>query len=209
MVLFFCLAAVILAQQPNKQPQKQPKKQQKKFDWSKIYAEDDAKTTRFKRKEEPAFSLKKPSKKWHFIDIEKFKKIRLEAVKDEKGKERMKALMDATYCLLYREEKEATAVLLIITLQEEEKIDDIVARILQGLLKRKGYSLKSRKFFRKGGVRVCRLVYEIGEGQGKRMIERYLFVKGGRLWQFVMDCAPEDYKALKKEFSKLFKSLKH
>ena len=201
-VIALLFGAFVLAQQ------KQPPAQ-KKFDWSKIYAQNDAKTTKFKRKEDPSFSIKKPSKKWHFIDLEKFKEIRLKAAKDEKQKERLKAQLDATYCFLYREEKEATAIVMVVPLQKQDvKIDEVVANVLQFLLKEKGYNLKSRKFFKRYRARVCRLVYEIGEGQAKRAIERYMFVKGGKLWQLIINCAPSDYKALEKEFSKLFKSFK-
>lgn len=201
--VFVCVAVLsVFAQQ-------QPPQKRKRFDWSKLYAADDAKKREFKRKEKPKFSLKKPNKSWHFIDIEKFKKVRLEATKEGKDRERVRALLEATYCLLYREEKEATAVLLVMPLKKEAKVDDVVTGMLQSLLKQKGYALKSRKFFKRRGVRVCRLVYQIGEGAAKRMIERYVFVKDGGVWQFLMDCSPSDYKDLEKEFSKLFKSLRY
>jgi len=201
-VIVLLFGAFVLAQQ------KQPPAQ-KKFDWSKIYAQNDAKTTEFKHKEAPSFSIKKPSKKWHFVDLEKFKEIRLKAAKDEKQKKRLKPQLDATYCLLYREEKEATAIVMVIPLQKQDvKIDEVVANVMQFLLKQKGYSLKSRKLFKRRKARVCRLVFEIGEGRAKRIVERYMFVKDSKLWQLIMNCTPSDYKSLEKEFSNLFKSFK-
>jgi len=201
-VAVFVFGAFLAAQQ------KQPPVS-RKFDWSKIYAQNDAKTTKFKRKKDPSFSIKKPNKKWHFIDLEKFKEIHLKAVKDEKRKKQLKAQLDATYCFLYREEKEATAVVKVTPLPKQDvKIDEVVAEVLRFLLKQKGYSLKSRKFLKRRKTRVCRLVYELGQKQAKRIYEHYIFVKGGRLWQLIINCAPSDYKALEKEFSKLFKSFK-
>ncbi|RKY18831.1 MAG: hypothetical protein DRP63_01520 [Planctomycetota bacterium] len=201
-VVVFVVGAFAAAQQ------KKPSAN-RKFDWSKIYAQNDDKTTKFKRKEEPSFSIKKPNKKWHFIDLEKFREIHLKAAKDEKRKKQLKAELDATYCFLYREEKEATAVVVVTPLQKQDaKIDDVVAEVLRFLLKQKGYGLKLRKFFKRRRARVCRLVYEIGQEPAKRIHERYMFVKRGKLWQLIMNCAPSDYKALEKEFIKLFKSFK-
>ncbi|MCX7703475.1 MAG: hypothetical protein N2234_05185, partial [Planctomycetota bacterium] len=110
---------------------------QQQFNWKDYYLKDDAKTKYVKRSEQPAFKLYKPEEDWHFIDLEKLKEFEMNAAKeDEKKKEEVKKKYEVTYCRLYREGKEAHAVLLIVALTGKiGTLDDYVKQIKESLIK--------------------------------------------------------------------------
>lgn len=185
------------------------------FNWKDYYTKDDAKRKYIKHtKKQPAFVIYKPSKEWHFIDLEKLKEFELSRVgKDEKERERIQKRYDATYCRMYREEKEAHALLLIISVTNKNaKLDDYLVSIKKNLIKAlKNYRLLSDKTTVRKGVVVRFLQYEFStdkDGKVMNRARRYIFLKNGFLWQLIISTHKDKYEDLKKEFDRLYKKFK-
>jgi len=184
---------------------------QQQMNWKDYYIKDDAKTDYIKRKEQPAFKLYKPSDDWHFIDLDKLKELELNNAKeDEKKREEVRKKYEATYCRLYREGKEAHAILGIVALTGKiGTLDDYVKQIKENLIKGlTNYKSLSDKNLAKGQVAVRMLEYEFSaDKEGKRMGQgrRYVFLKNNYLWQLIIETSKDIWKDLEKEFDTLYK----
>jgi len=185
------------------------------FDWKDYYIKDDAKKKSIKRtRKQPAFIIYKPSSDWHFIDLEKLKEFELgRAGDDDKKREKIQKRYEVTYCRMYREGKEAHALLLIMPVTNQKaKLDDYVAQIKTNLIKSlKNYKLLSDKTSVRYRAVVRTLIYEFSsDEEGKRMhkARRYIFLKNNFLWQLLIETHKGNYEDLKKEFDKLYKKFK-
>ena len=195
-------------QQPKAEPQKDsPRKVLKNF-----YIEDDEKTKSFTYKENPQFKLYKPTDNWHFVDVAKLHSAEVKNIKDPKDREKIDNFYKVCKCIMYNEELNAEARVLVGVGLGNKTLDVIYKELKHNLsLSVKDYKELSAKNKKKGGAQGFCFVFEGTASNGEKEIYTwYLFVKNNCFYQLRIVCPEEKNKDKKvqKELEKIYSKWK-
>lgn len=201
--------------QPQPQPQ-QPKAEEKKDSPRKVlknfYMEDDEKTKSFTYKDSPPFKLYKPNDNWHFIDVTKLHGAEAQKIKDPKEREKVDNFYKACKCIMYNEELNAEARVLVGVGLGNKTLDVIFKEMKHNLsLSVKDYKELSAKGKKKSGAQGFKFVFEGKTSAGEKEVYTwYLFVKNNSFYQLRIACPEEKNKDKKvqKELEKIYSKWK-
>ena len=204
-VVLCCYCALAQSQPQGQKKQESPRERLKNY-----YAEGEEEAKSFTYKEQPAFKVYKPSKEWHFIDMEKYKYDQSKKARTQQQAQQIASFFKLCKCIMHNGEVNSEAAIFasqgVLRTTLDKVMEEMEFNLKKSLPDYKRVSCKGKK--KNNATGACLIFEGTPKGQKKDTHVWYFMVRERCIYQLRMACETEKYKEAKKDFDKLYRKWK-